>query len=141
MRESPLSVRVRMPLTPRASMWPRPSGSGRSRTGEACSSTETSDSVFASWLAELSKQLGEVQFFSNYRVPEFHEWALAIDGRVIRAYVWLGERFEVTRYVGEPTSVERVLGVGTRNLGEDVDTWGGMRSTRRSRRPRPTRAM
>lgn len=86
--------------------------------------TETSDSVFASWLAELSRQLGEVQFFSNYRVPEFHEWALAIDGTVIRAYGWLGERFEVTRYVSEPTSIERALGVGTRNLGEDIDTWG-----------------
>ncbi|NUP47418.1 MAG: hypothetical protein HOW97_08895 [Catenulispora sp.] len=85
--------------------------------------TETADSVFASWLADLSGKLGEVQFFSNYRVPECHEWALAIDGRLIRAYGWLGERFEVTRFVGEPTSIEHALGIGIRNLGEDIDDW------------------
>jgi len=86
--------------------------------------TETPDSVFAVWLAELSGKLGEVQFFSNYRVPEFHEWALAVDGTMVRAYGWLGEHFEVTRFIGEPTSIERASGLGTRDLGEESDTWG-----------------
>lgn len=42
------------------------------------------------WLRELSKQLGELQFFSANRVLGHHAWARLLTGEVFRAYAWAG---------------------------------------------------
>jgi hypothetical protein len=85
--------------------------------------TESPGSVFPVWLTEISRRLGEVQFFSNYRVPEAHMWAAAAKGVVTRAYGWIGDRGEVACFVGEPTAIERELNVGTKTLEAHSDTW------------------
>jgi hypothetical protein len=43
------------------------------------------------FLTELSRKLGQVQFFSASRVVHQHAWALMERGRVFRAYAWSGE--------------------------------------------------
>jgi hypothetical protein len=40
------------------------------------------------FLVELSRQLGQVQFFSANRVLGHHAWAWAQSGRIVRAYAW-----------------------------------------------------
>jgi hypothetical protein len=41
-------------------------------------------------LLELSRKLGHVQFFSAVRGVDYHAWAQAEAGRVVRAYAWAG---------------------------------------------------
>jgi hypothetical protein len=63
-------------------------------------------------VAEMSEALGtEVQFFSSYRVVEAHRWERAVDGRLVRAFAYVGERAEVTRWTGDPDAVERAIGL------------------------------
>ncbi len=42
-------------------------------------------------LLELSRKLGEIQFFSANRISNHHAWAQARDGRIVRAYAWNGQ--------------------------------------------------
>jgi hypothetical protein len=63
-------------------------------------------------LALLSRTLGtEVQRFATHRVVEAHEWSRAVDGRVVRAFAHLGERGELTEWLGDPEPVEREIGL------------------------------
>jgi hypothetical protein len=43
------------------------------------------------FLLDLSRKLGQVQFFSASRVLNHHAWVLLDAGRVHRAYAWAGE--------------------------------------------------
>jgi len=43
------------------------------------------------FLADLSRKLGHLQFFSVSRVLNYHGWALLERGHVFRAYAWAGE--------------------------------------------------
>ena len=43
------------------------------------------------FLVNLSRKLGEVQFFSRNRAIAHHGWARLEDGNVVRAYAWAGE--------------------------------------------------
>lgn len=43
------------------------------------------------FLRELSRKVGQVQFFSANRVLYHHAWALADQGNIFRAYAWAGE--------------------------------------------------
>jgi hypothetical protein len=43
------------------------------------------------FLSDLSRKLGQVQFFSASRVVNQHAWVLMERGRVFRAYAWAGE--------------------------------------------------
>lgn len=43
------------------------------------------------FLLELSRQLGQVQFFHASSVSGHHAWVRAEAGRIVRAYVWAGE--------------------------------------------------
>jgi hypothetical protein len=43
------------------------------------------------FLSNLSRKLGQVQFFSAGRVVNHHAWVLMDRGRVFRAYAWGGE--------------------------------------------------
>ncbi|MGW0434094.1 hypothetical protein ACWDV4_16335 [Micromonospora sp. NPDC003197] len=76
---------------------------------------------FVEQLAQLSAVLGEVQFFGTHRVVEYHAWAHARAGQVLRAYCYVGESGEVPQFVGEPSDAERELGVGTRPAPADLD--------------------
>lgn len=43
------------------------------------------------FLSGLSREVGEVQFFSADRVLNHHAWAWLREGNVVRAYAWAGE--------------------------------------------------
>src|SRR5262249_49007243 len=57
-------------------------------------------------LRTLSKQLGRVQLFVTYRVPEFHLWAEACSSRLLRGYCYIGEIGETVWSQGRPTAAE-----------------------------------
>ena len=62
--------------------------------------------------AALSRALGgEVQLFVTHRVVELHHWERALAGEVVRSFEYLGEKGEVTRWVGAPDEVERAIGL------------------------------
>ncbi|MET7396561.1 hypothetical protein ABZS66_24075 [Dactylosporangium sp. NPDC005572] len=62
-------------------------------------------------VAGLSERLGaEVQFFGTHRVSEYHEWALATGGRLVRRLRCDGCSGEFEQQ-GAPTPVEVELGV------------------------------
>ena len=71
--------------------------------------------------AELSRTLGrEVQLFVTHRVAELHRWERAVDGSVVRSFEYIGEKGEVTRWVGELQDVERAIGL-PETINDDVD--------------------
>jgi hypothetical protein len=43
------------------------------------------------FLVNLSRRLGQVQFFSVNRILQHHAWVRAEGGRVVRAYAWAGK--------------------------------------------------
>lgn len=63
-------------------------------------------------VAELSAALGtEVQFFSTYRVAEAHRWERAAGGVLLRAFGYVGESGEITRWEGAPDLAEQAVGL------------------------------
>jgi hypothetical protein len=65
--------------------------------------------------AGLSSALGtEVQRFATHRVVEAHEWCRAVDGVLVRAFAYVGERGEVTHWVGDPDETEAGFGVSAK---------------------------
>ncbi|GLW29433.1 hypothetical protein [Actinoplanes regularis] len=79
---------------------------------------DATEAPFPGWLTGLSRRLGEVQFFANERVSDYHAWARAQDGELLRAYCF-GDG-EVPLFIGAPTADEIELGTGTRG-GEEPD--------------------
>jgi hypothetical protein len=63
-------------------------------------------------VAELSAALStEVQFFATYRVGEAHRWERAVDGRLVRAFGYVGESGKVVEWRGEPDAAEAAIGI------------------------------
>jgi hypothetical protein len=60
------------------------------------------------FLLELSRRLGQVQYFSASRVVHSHAWVKADGGRIVRAYAWAGKTLWCQ---GAMTSTERELGL------------------------------
>jgi hypothetical protein len=60
------------------------------------------------FLLNLSRKLGQVQFFSANHVVQHHAWVRAEKGRVIRAYAWAGKTLWVQ---GKQTRIETALGL------------------------------
>jgi hypothetical protein len=42
------------------------------------------------FVVDLSRKLGQVQFFSANRYAQYHAWVKAEHGRIVRAYAWAG---------------------------------------------------
>lgn len=42
-------------------------------------------------ISDLSQKFGEAYYFGTHRVVEYHAWAKAVNGQVVRAYGYLGE--------------------------------------------------
>lgn len=55
----------------------------------------------------LSTKFGEAQHFITHRVSEAHGWILAKNGKVIRAYAYVGDQGENIYVEGEPTEFEK----------------------------------
>ena len=73
------------------------------------------------FLADLSRKLGEVQFFSRNRAVSHHGWARLNDGKVMRAYAWAGETLWNQ---GLPTAAERDLKMRCLTYTEGSDILG-----------------
>jgi hypothetical protein len=56
-------------------------------------------------LESVSKTFGECQIFSTHRVSDYHFWALAKQGEIMRMYAIAGA--ELLVMYGEPTEVEQ----------------------------------
>jgi hypothetical protein len=67
------------------------------------------------FILDLSRQLGQVQYFSANRVVDHHAWVQAEQGRVVRAYAWAGRT--VWRQ-GKMTRAEMELGLRCFDYGE-----------------------
>ena len=67
------------------------------------------------FLRELSRKLGEIQFFCADRVLHHHAWARLKAGRVLRAYAWAGTTLWNQ---GAQTAVESELDLKTLGYGE-----------------------
>jgi hypothetical protein len=63
----------------------------------------------------------EVQYFATHRVVELHRWQRANEGELLRSFAYLGETGEVTDWRGEPSEVERTVGLPA-VLDDDEDT-------------------
>jgi hypothetical protein len=72
-------------------------------------------------LRDLSRKLGNVQFYCANRVLNHHAWALLEDGIVYRAYAWAGETLWNEGFV---TAAERELGMVCFDYGHPVDAFG-----------------
>lgn len=57
-------------------------------------------------LKKLSEQFGEAQWFVSHRVVEYHGWAQAVRGKIVRHYSYLGERGEILQSHGARTAAE-----------------------------------
>ncbi|WP_426507349.1 DUF6928 family protein [Dactylosporangium sp. McL0621] len=81
---------------------------------------------FPEWLSAVSARLGEVQFFGSHRAVDYVAWALARGGTLERGYAYTGDDGVVLN-VGEPTAIERELGIGVVPLDswsdDEYDTW------------------
>ncbi len=62
------------------------------------------------WLTQLSQRFGEAQLFETHRVVEYHVWARALQGRLVRAYAYSGESGTTLWNVGPLSPEEIALG-------------------------------
>ncbi|WP_316572239.1 hypothetical protein [Neobacillus sp. YIM B06451] len=56
----------------------------------------------------LSRKYGEAYYFGTHRVVDYHAWAKAINGEIVRAYGYLGESGETLINQGKLTSEELI---------------------------------
>jgi hypothetical protein len=60
-------------------------------------------------IAALGQRFHEVQYFGTHRIVEYHGWAKALEGKIVRRYAFLGERGETLCNEGPLTQEERKL--------------------------------
>jgi hypothetical protein len=76
-------------------------------------------------LVGLSVRLhSEAQLFQTHRVVEAHRWERAVDGRLVRAFEYIGEQGRVPTWLGDPDEVERSIGLPAA-LVDEVDIFVG----------------
>jgi len=76
--------------------------------------SEDVDACFR-FILDVSRRLGQVQFFSASRMLHYHAWVKADRGRVIRAYAWAGQTLW---HQGACTAAERDLDLKCFDYGE-----------------------
>ncbi|MCZ8521780.1 hypothetical protein [Paenibacillus sp. KR2-11] len=64
-----------------------------------------------SLLQRLSRDFGEAHYYATHRVVEYHAWAQATGGELVRGYAYAGESEETVLDIGERTAEERELGL------------------------------
>ena len=84
---------------------------------------DPTDPRFPARLESLSAVLGDLQFFLTDRIGEDHAWARTEGGVLTRAYCYSGTQGHVPLHHGEPTDIERELGVGQRILDDGWEEW------------------
>jgi hypothetical protein len=69
------------------------------------------------FILKVSRELGQVQFFSANRVVNYHAWIRADGGRIVRGYAWAGETLWNQ---GARTQAEIDLGLKCFDYGEEA---------------------
>ncbi|HWD18718.1 MAG TPA: hypothetical protein VHB20_05520 [Verrucomicrobiae bacterium] len=72
------------------------------------------------FLTDVSRKLGQVQFFSSSRALNYHAWALLEKGKVYRGYAWAGE---TVWNQGAVTAGERELDLACFEYGSEVNAF------------------
>jgi len=105
----------RLFIAPPLNGWTLAFGSGLPDPGEDV------DAAFR-FVRELSRKLGQVQFFQAEPLLQHHAWVLAESGRIVRAYAWAGA---TVWNQGIKTTAETALGVKCFGYGEvsTTDEW------------------
>ena len=89
-------------LTPKIGNWTLVYGNGITIDGGSINEIESIKNM----LIKLSNEFGEAQFFNTHRIVEYHCWIKAINGKIKRAYAFLGESCKTIINEGEPTDIE-----------------------------------
>jgi hypothetical protein len=84
---------------------------------------DATDPRFLGWLEAVGAALGDFQYFVTDRIGEYHGWARFESGTLTRAYCFIGQNGDVPLHLGEPTPIERELGVGHRWLEDGWQEW------------------
>ena len=71
------------------------------------------------WLLYLSEQLGSVQYFCTQSSADYHAWAWAENGTLVRAYAYSGKAGECLWDLGDPKEDEEALMLGKRALNSE----------------------
>ena len=79
---------------------------------------------FPGRLRALAALIGDFQYFRTERVSDYHAWVKVESGEVTRAYCYIGMTGEVPLRQGEPTAIEKELGVGLVGREEVRKDWG-----------------
>jgi len=81
---------------------------------------EPSDDVdrFFRFVVEVSRKLGQVQFFCANRIVHSHAWVRADGGRIVRAYAWADHTLWKQ---GNPTRAEKELELKCFDYGEAAE--------------------
>lgn len=58
-------------------------------------------------ITDLSQRFGEAYYFGTHRIVDYHAWAKAVNGKVLRAYSYLGESGETIINEGDLSQEER----------------------------------
>ncbi|MBY0261331.1 MAG: hypothetical protein K2Q20_03260 [Phycisphaerales bacterium] len=74
---------------------------------------ETDHSDFPKLLETMSREVGDTYYYGTHRVVDYHGWAKAQSGRIVRRFEYLGESGEYLSDLGERLPEEVSLGVGT----------------------------
>ncbi|MGW5640242.1 hypothetical protein [Streptomyces sp. NPDC003832] len=85
--------------------------------------TDATQPDFAAWLRTTAERLGDLQYFGTDRVVDYHAWAKVESGALTRAYCYIGMTGDIPLRLGEPTAVEKELGVGLVGREEVREDW------------------
>jgi hypothetical protein len=88
-------------------------------TGDSIPDPSEDPDVSFRFLRNLSRELGEVQYFSATPFLHFHSWIKVRSGKVIRAYVWAGQ---TVWNQGTKTREEKELAMRTFAYGDETQT-------------------
>ncbi len=72
------------------------------------------------FLTQVSRKVGQVQFFTASRVLNYHAWALMEKGRIFRAYAWAGD---TVWNQGPVTAAERDLDMVCFDYGAETNVF------------------
>jgi hypothetical protein len=82
---------------------------------------EVGEDRFLPYLELLSEKFRKALYFGTHRVVEYQAWAIAEQGKIRRAFAWLGERGEFLLNIGERTPEEVDLGTGVEDFNNPPD--------------------
>jgi hypothetical protein len=82
---------------------------------------EAGQASFLPRLEDLSREFGEAFYFGTHRIVGYQAWGRAKQGKIVRAFGYLGERGQFLINVGDRTPEEIELGTGVEDVNCEPD--------------------